>query len=77
MRMAYSLTAGALALASPGNGTATATLAFATSAAYTGVDVYTKNFLFGSNNIEAARALAPPGAIPASRHVTVMIPAGR
>jgi hypothetical protein len=152
-----SVATGALALASPGNGTATATLAFATSAAYTGVDVYTKNFLFGSNNIEdvrvlamnalathakavfpdtddsiwtfggaleviydhqeictpanirslvlssiknsqpqavlptgqrvgttgegappeAARVLAPPGTIPASRHVTVMIPAGR
>ena len=53
-----SVATGALAIASPSNATAAAIVALSTAAAYNSVDLYTKNFLFGSDNIESVRTLA-------------------
>ncbi len=52
-----SIATGALAIASPSNATAAAVVALSTATAYNGVDLYTKNFLFGSDNIESVRTL--------------------
>jgi len=48
---------GALALAKPGSATAAGITALSSGAPYNGVDIYTRNFLFGSDNIDAVRAM--------------------
>jgi hypothetical protein len=48
---------GAVALASPHNATAAGVIALSTAALYNGVDVYTRNFLFGSDNIDSVRTM--------------------
>jgi hypothetical protein len=48
---------GAVALASPHNATAAGAIALSTAALYTGVDIYTRNFLFHSDNIDAVRSM--------------------
>jgi hypothetical protein len=48
---------GVLALASPSNATAAGAAALFTGTAYNGVDIYTRNFLFGSDNIWAVQDL--------------------
>ena len=49
------LASGVLALASPSNSTAAAALALSTATASNSVDIYAKNFLFGSDNIASVR----------------------
>jgi hypothetical protein len=51
------LATGALALANPQNSTPAAIVALRTGAAYNAADVYTRNFLFGTDNIESVRTL--------------------
>jgi hypothetical protein len=51
------LATGAVALASPANTTPAAVVALTTGAAYNGADIYTRNFLFGTDNIESVRTL--------------------
>jgi hypothetical protein len=48
---------GILALSSPANATAAGAVALGTATAYNGVDLYTRNFLFGADNIESVRVL--------------------
>ena len=43
---------GVLALASPSNATAAGAVALATGSAYNAVDIYSRNFLFGADNID-------------------------
>jgi hypothetical protein len=48
---------GAVALASPHNATAAGAIALGTAALYNGVDIYTRNFLFNTDNIESVRVM--------------------
>ncbi len=48
---------GAIALASHNSSTATGVLALTTAGLYNGVDIYTRNFLFGADNIESVRVM--------------------
>lgn len=52
-----SLASGVLSLASPANAVAAGVISLVTSTASNGLDIYTKNFLFGSDNIESVRAM--------------------
>jgi hypothetical protein len=51
------LATGALAIASPSNSSAAAATALFTATAYNGVDLYTRNFLFGTDNIQQVSAM--------------------
>jgi hypothetical protein len=51
------LATGTLAIASPANSTAAAATALFTATAYNGVDLYTRNFLFGVDNIQQVSAM--------------------
>jgi hypothetical protein len=62
---------GAVALASPHNATAAGVIALTTAALYNGIDVYTRNFLFNTDNIEAVRVMIM-GALAA--HATKALP---
>ena len=52
-----SLASGVLSLASPANAVASAVLSLLTTTTASGFDIYTKNFLFGSNNIDSVRTM--------------------
>lgn len=52
-----SIATGAVALAGRNASTATGILALTTAGLYNGVDIYTRNFLFGSDNIESVRTM--------------------
>jgi len=62
---------GAVALASPHNATAAGAIALGTAALYNGVDIYTRNFLFNTDNIEAVRVMIM-GAL--ATHATKALP---
>lgn len=64
------LATGVLALASPANSSTAAAVALTTATAYNGVDIYTRNFLFGSDNIESVRAMTM-NALSAHRAATL------
>jgi hypothetical protein len=48
---------GAVAIANPHNATSAGIIALTTGALYNGVDIYTRNFLFNTDNIESVRAM--------------------
>jgi hypothetical protein len=62
---------GAVALASPHNATAAGAIALGTAALYSGVDVYTRNFLFNTDNIESVRVMTMNAL---SAHATKALP---
>jgi hypothetical protein len=54
--LAGTVAAGAVGLAS-GSGTGAAAIAFSTATVTGGLDVYTRSFLYGADNIESVRSL--------------------
>ncbi len=61
---------GIVALTSGGSGSATAAIALGTATAYGGIDVYTRNFLFGADNISSVATLVI-NALSAHRKATI------
>jgi hypothetical protein len=62
---------GVLALASPSNAAAAGAVALATATAYNGADLYTRDFLFGSDNIESVRSLTTKALLA---HTAAVLP---
>lgn len=54
---AGTLATGVIALAAHGNAATAAVVGLTSATLYSGIDIYTKNFLFGSDNIEHVRTL--------------------
>ena len=65
---------GISALAAPNSASTTAAIALGVATAYNGIDIYTRNFLFGAANIDSVRTVTL-NALAAHRKATIDTPA--